>query len=749
MTTRRYEIKSPRLEGPTKIPYDTQLNAEQLAVVQAPPGPLLVLAGAGSGKTRTLIYRVARMLEHGIAPESVLLLTFTNRAAREMLSRAGELVLSSLPGLDPRRMWGGTFHHLGNRILREHAEVLGFDEGFSVLDRDDSRELVSAVIGELGLGVGQKRFPKSDVIADLYSSAINTQRSIVDVLAARRPQLLPQADDVLRVCGRYVERKLELNVMDFDDLLLHLRLLLTESAAVRQRLQERFACVLVDEYQDTNRLQAEIVDLLAGGHRNLTVVGDDAQSIYSFRGAELGNILDFSSRWPEAKLCKLTINYRSSPEILRLANLSIAANVRQHKKELTALRPARGSLPVLAPARDAPQQAGFIAQRILELRDEGVPLTEMAVLYRAHQQSLEIQIELARRKIPFVVRSGIRFFEQQHVKDCVACLRTSHNPADELAFKRAIKLFPGIGGQLADMAWNLVKHAARGRGGLRDALSRPELAQQLPGKARNGFGKFCDLWLALGDPKVQGAPAEAIDLVLALGYADYLRAEFPNAEQRIDDLKQLAEWSLAHRDLGSFLAEVSLLDELTAEEVIEGEEPDEKLTLSSVHQSKGLEWRAVFVAWLADGRFPSAAALKDLNGEEEERRCFYVAVTRAKDELYLCYPTVAAPRDGERVILRPSRFVEELPGGEGAPYERWQLAEAGVPTVAFGLPAGPVVALDRAALAAAARKLLGASPPPPSLPSPALPPPAARVEEPPSELPPNVHRLRPRPPEKP
>lgn len=705
MATRRYQLKPANPVVPSfRIDYAAALNSEQLAVVEAPPGPTLVIAGAGSGKTRTLVYRLARMLECGIAPEQILLLTFTNRAAREMLKRAGQLV-SAIPGIDIRRITGGTFHHVGFQILREHAATLGFDDKFGVLDREDQADLMSACVAELGFAVGQKRFPKADVVIDLYSTAINTQKSLAQVVIDKRPQFGSLTEEILLAASRYVERKVQMNLMDFDDLLLHWKLLLSEHPQIRSYLQDRFRCILVDEYQDTNRLQGDLIDLMAAGHKNLTVVGDDAQSIYSFRGADFSNILEFPARYPGCEVRKLTVNYRSSPEILGLANRSIACNVRQYPKELLSKRESAGVLPAVVPARDAVQQASFIAQRVLELRDEGVPLKEIAVLYRAHHQSMEIQIELSRRGIPFVIRSGVRFFEQAHIKDALAFLRVAVNPNDELAFKRLVKLFPGIGSGTADALWQAYRSLAETtRLQPRDILLRPELTELVPRKGRPGWERCKRTLHEVSSNAKLNAPSSAIDSVLAGGYEDYLKSQFLNGDSRSDDIRQLAEYALQYPDVGSFLGEVSLLSEFSAEEVAEGTDPDEYLTLSSVHQAKGLEWRVVFVAWLADGRFPSAPALKDVAGEEEERRCFYVAATRAKDELYLCYPMLAAPRDGERVLMKPSRFLEELPAGDASPFEKWQLDEM---PVLPALSAPP----NRAALAEHARKLLGAPPP--------------------------------------
>jgi len=681
MSPRRYQLQ-PASPPARALNYQGLLNDQQIAVVEAGPGPILVIAGAGSGKTRTLTWRVARLVADGVAPESVLLLTFTNKAAREMLRRVEEVCR-----VDSRRITGGTFHHVAHEILRQHAAELGYARGYSILDREDTRDVMSAAIADCGLAVGARRFPKADVLVDLVSMAVNTQTPLADVVADRRPQFVPLTDDVLRVARRYAERKHELNAMDFDDLLLNWKILLAEREPVRRALSERFRHVLVDEYQDTNRLQGDVCDLLAGDHRNLCVVGDDAQSIYSFRGAHFENILEFEKRYPDARRFDLTVNYRSTPQILALANASIAANVRQFEKELSSVR-RDGTLPGLVPCLDVAQQAAFVAQRVLELRDEGIPLPEMAVLYRAHHHSMEIQFELARRGIPFVVRSGVRFFEAAHVKDVLAHLRFTRNPGDELALKRCLKVTPGIGTATAQAVWAaFAARRLRGQGAVEELLA-PEVASQVPGKGRPGYARLAQLLRSLARPPTRDLPGEAIERVLDEGYEEYLRAEFLNADQRIEDVQQLAQYARGYEDTEAFLAEIALLTELSAETVAEGAEPDEKMVLSSVHQAKGLEWRAVFLVWLADGRFPSAQALKDMAGEEEERRLFYVGCTRAKDELYLTYPVVTAPRDRERVVLKASRFLEELPG-EPELFERWQLDDPGA---AVPLPAAPAPA---------------------------------------------------------
>ncbi|MFN2453389.1 MAG: ATP-dependent helicase [Pyrinomonadaceae bacterium] len=668
---KRYVIKRPDAPHAERFArYKAELNEEQFAVATAAKGASLVVAGAGSGKTRAITYRVAFLIEQGVSPSRIMLATFTNRAAREMLRRVEQLA----GGVDVRRVWGGTFHRIANLILRRHAASIGFESNYTILDSEDTRDFLSVCVDEAGIDTKARRFPKAEVLQDIISFANNTDQSIADVIPRRYPHFEPLAQQIARIDALYMERKRERNVMDYDDLLLNWKRLLLEKKEIADLYADQFEHILVDEYQDTNKLQAEIVDLLAVKHRNVTVVGDDAQSIFAWRGAEFTNIYQFPERYPEARIYRLETNYRSTPEILALANVSIACNLKQFPKTLRAVRPSTGVQPALVPARDADQQAAFIAARILELRDEGTPLEDIAVLYRSHYHSLELQLELTRRGIPYRIRSGVRFFEQAHVKDVVSYLRIITNPRDELAWKRVLRFVPQIGVATANRIWERLAYASDPF-----ALVRRADFDAAPRRG-NGWTQFLELLESLVSDETRNQPAKQIETILARGYEAHLAATYENADARLEDLRQLARYSARYNSTEEFLAELALLaterfgapQPLAGEDVVMGGDEDELLTLTSVHQAKGLEWRAVFIIWAADGKFPSPRSLRDSEGEEEERRLWYVALTRAKDELYLSYPLIVTDYNRQTVVQKPSRFVTEVPPEL---YDIWSLEE--------------------------------------------------------------------------
>src|ERR1700716_3564977 len=421
--SREYTLQRVPSTTAINIDYASELNEQQLAAVTASPGPLLVIAGAGSGKTRTLTYRVAYLLENGIDPRNILLLTFTNKAAREMLGRVANL----LP-VDASGLWGGTFHSVGNRILRRHGTALGYSSGFTIMDREDQKDLIDAVVTNTGIDPKEIRFPKGDVLAEIFSFVVNTETPVEELLAEKFPYFLPLLDKITDVQSRYDKKKKATNSMDFDDLLEKTLSMLQKHEHIAAIYRRQFQFILVDEYQDTNKIKADLIDTLARDHRNVMVVGDDAQSIYSWRGANFKNILEFPKRYPDAQVFKIEMNYRSVPEILEVANAAIAANIEQFQKNLQPTRESNAVRPGVVALNDGTEQAQFVAQRILELRDEGVELSDIAVLYRAHYHAIELQLELSRRGIPYQITTGIRFFEQAHIKDVTAFLRFVANP---------------------------------------------------------------------------------------------------------------------------------------------------------------------------------------------------------------------------------------------------------------------------------------------------------------------------------
>ena len=654
------------------IDYARELNEQQHAAVTALPGPALVIAGAGSGKTRTLTYRVAYLLEQGVPADRILLLTFTNKAAREMMRRVTDLLGSELANL-----WGGTFHSIGVRVLRRHAELLGFRKDFTILDREDSSDLLKACIAEAEIDVKATRFPKPDVVADILSMAVNTHRSVPEVVAQEHDYFSTLTSKIEEVGKRYAARKRAANVMDFDDLLSLWLKLLQEHEEMRERYQRKFQFILVDEYQDTNKLQADIIDLLGAKHKNVMVVGDDSQSIYSWRGANFRNILEFPQRYPGAKVYKIEVNYRSTPEILSVANAAIAANVHQFAKQLAPAKKP-GIKPAVVTCNDANEQAAFVAQRVLELREEGIEMNRMAVLYRSHFHALELQLELTRRNIPFSITSGIRFFEQAHIKDVAAHLKFVVNPADELSFKRLAQMLPGIGGKGADKLW---KHF-NAEFGTRSAESKAPIAAALqktssiaPRKSERAWTQFAITISQLEVEPVRSNSAEMIRLVIDAGYEDYLQENFANYRNRLEDLEQLASFAMQFKTTEEFLTQLSLLTNIEAEEDRVATSDTEQLRLSTIHQAKGLEFDVVFVIMLCDGLFPSLRSIESPDGEEEERRLFYVAITRAKDELYLSYPLIRATQSyGGDAMQMPSRFLKEIPAEL---VEEWNLRAYG------------------------------------------------------------------------
>jgi len=627
--------------------YEKELNPQQLEVVTAGDGPLLVIAGAGSGKTRALTYRVAYLIESGVDPGRIMLLTFTNKAAREMLSRVEGLI-----AFDMRALWGGTFHSVGARVLRTHAALTGLEPSFTILDRRDASDVMQACLDELGYAKKERLLPQGAVLANIYSLVRNTRCTLDDVLDDRYAYFSDYSDEISAVLKAYQQRKQRLNVCDFDDLLCLWLRLLEDHDDLRRFYAGRFQHVLIDEYQDTNRLQADICDLLASEYRNIMAVGDDAQSIYAFRGANFANIMQFPERYPDARVYKLEYNYRSSPAIVSLANRSITYNLRQFPKELQAVK-AVGSHPVVIRPSGDQQQAQFVAVRIEELMHEGVPPDEIAVLYRAHYHCMELQLELGRRGIAFDVRSGVRFFEQAHVKDLVAFLKLLINPGDEVSWGRILQMLPGIGKVTARRLIDLLCAGDP----LADCRAQ-RVSAKVPKAARDYWESLCALMDVVRRSGPEAAPAEVVRALYDGGFAEFMRSSYTDAGARSEDIEQLIRFAWQYGSLTDFLTELTLMSSSEEDDKAAGLRP--RVKLSTIHQAKGLEWSSVFILWLVEGRFPNDNNIASMDEEEEERRLFYVAVTRAKDSLYLLAPQWTRDRSGSINRIEPSRFLREI-----------------------------------------------------------------------------------------
>ncbi len=667
---REYKINSREKDTEAKsgIDYAAELNKQQYAAVSSQPGAALVIAGAGSGKTRALTYRVAYLLDKGVEARNILLLTFTNKASKEMLERVNELVDDNISDL-----WGGTFHSIGNRILRRHADELGFERNFSILDRDDQKALLKQVIKDSKVDTKNKRFPKPDLLLSIFSLMVNTQEILEDILYHKYDYLLEWQEDIEKIRKGYIKKKLETNSMDFDDLLVLLLKLLKQDEDILELYQRKFKYVLVDEYQDTNLVQCEIVDLLVGKSRNLMVVGDDAQSIYSWRGADMDNILKFHARYPEATTYKIETNYRSQPEILELSNAAISANTDQIPKELRADRQGGEMVPALVALNDPRAQAEFVASRIEELMDAGIELEEMAVLYRAHYQSMEIQMELTSRDLPFHITSGLRFFEQAHVKDVSSYIRFVVNRKDEVSFKRMVLMMPSVGDAGADKLWRAWLACPLAKSDkIPELFSLTLLDFKVPAKAKPYWEQLCYTLDELVVGEGYAAPSDMIYSVLEGVYDEFMKDSFDNYENRKQDIEQLMQFATQYSDVEEFLSQLSLMSNTDGGVGDKKKQKDEGVVLSSIHQAKGLEWKVVFLIWLADGMFPNGRILEtdDRKMLEEERRLFYVALTRAKDQLYLSYPMTNPRSYSGDVFQNPSRFLDDFPAEL---VEEWQI----------------------------------------------------------------------------
>ena len=653
-----FTLDTPDGPGANPVPaidFQASLNAEQFAAVTAEPGPLLVLAGAGSGKTRTLTYRVAYLLSKGVKPGEILLLTFTNKAAKEMLHRVQDLT-----GIEPGRFWGGTFHSIGNRALRMFGEAVGLPKNFTILDADESETLLKQSVESADKTFfKEKTNPRPGPLFSVLSLARNTQLSLHDTVERHFPQYGEISDRLPEFAAAYEKKKRDDKVCDYDDLLELWLKLLTDAPDVARYFTDRFRHVLVDEYQDTNTIQAQIVDKLATHHR-IMAVGDDAQCIYSWRGADFENIMTFPDRHAGTAIHRIEVNYRSTPEILGFANgvLNAQPKGRHFDKELRAAR-KHGSKPAVIQAMDDKEQAAFVLKRIQSLvSDDGVSPNEIAVLYRSHFIALEMQLALTRAGIPYTITSGVKFFERQHVRDLIATLNFVYNPSNTSAWNRLAMLLPKVGEKgAAKIHAAALDHARLMQQDFIAALATDDVSSKVPKDAKAEWPGFCASLQQVHDAMNDASPSSAVEIAIEGWYGDYMKGEYADYVDRIEELKGLIGFAAQFSQMSEFLAQIMLLNGETSEREIH---PDtECVKLTTIHQAKGLEYDVVFLIGAAEGQFPGYRTIE--SGDfEEERRLFYVAVTRAKNELYIIYPRVASRPGPGGMMLTPSRFLTEL-----------------------------------------------------------------------------------------
>ncbi|MBC8039871.1 MAG: ATP-dependent helicase [Opitutaceae bacterium] len=645
----------PSHSGVPPIDFRASLNDEQFAAVTAEPGPLLILAGAGSGKTRTLTYRVAYLLSKGVRPAEILLLTFTNKAAKEMLHRVHDLT-----GVEPGRFWGGTFHSIGNRALRIYGDAIGLPKNFTILDADESESLLKQVVEtENKLFFKDKTNPKPGPLFSVLSLARNTQKPIDETVERYFPQYSEIKMMLPPFAAAYAAKKRDQHVLDYDDLLELWLELLQKAPDVAAYFSHRFRHVLVDEYQDTNTIQSQIVDALSA-HHQVMAVGDDAQCIYSWRGADFENLMTFEDRHPGTVIHRIETNYRSTPQILQLANgvLDAQPKGRHFDKELRAAR-KNGQKPLVVQAIDDREQADFILKRTRNLiEEEGVAPGEIAILYRSHFHALEIQLAFSRAGIPYQITSGVKFFERQHVRDLIAFVQFVANPRNESAWQRIAVLLPKVGDKGAQKIYAAAfDHAKLMQRDFIDALATDDVKTKVSKDAKEEWASFTASLKQISDVMRTGKPESVITTAIDGWYADYMKGEYADYIDRMEELKALIGFASRFDDIAELLSQISLMNGETSEKHVDV--PPDTVKLTTVHQSKGLEFDVVFVIGVADGMFPGRRAI-EADDVEEERRLFYVAVTRAKNELYICYPKVATRAGPGGLLLTPSRFITEL-----------------------------------------------------------------------------------------
>ena len=636
-----------------KVNYESDLNEAQLSAVTSKQGAILVIAGAGSGKTKTLTYRVARLIEDGVNPENILLLTFTRKAASEMLNRASIV-------LDERceKVAGGTFHSFANIILRKYAKLLKLKNNFTILDKSDCEDIINHIVGQM-FPKKEKRFPKKSTILEIYSKSVNKETPTKQIIEEEFPQFQHCEDKIIEVHKAYVTYKRENSVLDYDDLLLYVKLLLENNDDVRKQLSNQYKYIMVDEYQDTNTLQADVVKLLASEHNNVMAVGDDSQSIYSFRGANHKNILNFPKIFPDTKIIKLEQNYRSTQNILKLTNTIISRAKEKYAKTLFS-NIQSPVVPALICAKNSQMEADFICQRVLELLDEGIELSDICVLARNSRMSYALEMELSKRAIPFQKFGGPKFMETAHVKDVVAHLRVILNPDDVISLNRILLLLKGVGASTVNTVMPVIK-----------GQLNPDI-KLLPSKKVDSLIPMLKTLSQLRNSIAKLSPSDIIEKIIAY-YRPILKDKYDDYNKREKDLEHLQYLSEQYSKLEDFISDLALEPpEQSVEGMYKNNFADDALTISTIHSAKGLEWDSVFVIGAVDGRFPVAYSFNSEEEMDEELRLMYVATTRAKNNLYITYPVDMYDYSMNMVLSKPSRFLDNI---DEEILEHWDITE--------------------------------------------------------------------------
>ncbi len=634
-----------------KVDYENELNQAQLEAVKTQKGAVLVVAGAGVGKTKTLTYRCARLIEDGVEPSSILLLTFTKKAAKEMLNRA-TLVL------DDRceKVSGGTFHSFSNLVLRKYSKLLGLKNNFTIMDQADAQDVIQHCLNTL-YPKKEKRFPKKSTILEIYSKSVNKKTPVKEIIEKEYYNFIDVEDKIIEIHKAYVKYKRENSILDYDDLLLYLKFLLEDNENIRKKLSNQYQYIMVDEYQDTNTLQADIIKLLASEHNNIMAVGDDAQSIYSFRGANYQNILEFPDIFPNCKIIKLEQNYRSSKNILNLTNAIISKAKKGYKKELFS-NIEDFKKPAIIKAVNSQMEAEFVCQKVLELLDEDIELSDICVLVRNARMSYNLEIELAKYNIPYQKFGGPKFLEAAHIKDIIAHLRIILNPDDTISLSRILLLLKGIGSKAVSEIIPLMQ-------------AKNYNQKLLPSKYSTSLTPLFNL-LTKQDENSYSL-AELVQNIIEY-YRPILKEKYDDWQKREKDLEHFSYLATLYKKLDSFLSDLALEPpEASVEGMYKRNIKDDCLTISTIHSAKGLEWNSVFIIGAVDGRFPSAYSFNSEEEMEEELRLMYVATTRAKSDLFISYPVDMYDYSTQMILTKPSRFLDNL---DENLLEVWDIEEA-------------------------------------------------------------------------